>query len=141
MLIGVRAAARKLGVNESTALDWSKKYNWEIPKVFNGLPAKRSKQISLASAMSDSFKEMGEETRLYFAAMALKASYQGAQLDAEGLLDRDTSLALHNHAKTADIVHGYTQHAPAIAVQINVEKSNEIRARFASDVSELQAHA
>lgn len=84
---------------------------------------------------------MGEDTRLYLSTVALRAAYAGSQLPDKDLLGRDTAIALHNHAKTADIVHGYTQHAPTVAVQINVEKSNQIRARFAQDVREMRALA
>jgi hypothetical protein len=107
--IGLRAAARKFGVKENTALAWAHREHWILPDVFKPIQ-KRCNQaaISAHEAQQSVIAEQGEESRLYLAAAGLKASYEAAQRDGASLLDKNASIAVLNHARSLDTVHGWT---------------------------------
>jgi hypothetical protein len=107
--IGLRAAARKFGVKENTALAWAHREHWILPDVFKPIRRRCNQAaISAHEAQQSVIAEQGEESRLYLAAAGLKASYEAAQRDGASLLDKNASIAVLNHARSLDTVHGWT---------------------------------
>jgi hypothetical protein len=118
--IGLRAAARKFGVKENTALAWAHREHWILPNVFKPIQ-KRCNQAAIAAheAQQSVIAEQGEESRLYLAAAGLKASYEAAQRDGASLLDKNASIAVLNHARSLDCVHGWSvSRQQGVSVQI-----------------------
>ncbi len=76
MEIGVRPAARKLGVNEDTACSWADRYDWNISgKATNGRPHSASTlQANPADVLQSELASHEHGTRLTLAKYAHNAS-------------------------------------------------------------------
>ena|SRR5215475_2914096 len=130
LLIGLRPAARKMGVKEGTALQWSKRHNWQLSKLDNFAPlrtrpgrAMSSNGISVREALEQTMHEVSDETRLYLGSAALKAGIAAAGMEGTEILGKDKSIGVLNAARTADVVHGWTAQrtqGTQVAVQVNV---------------------
>lgn len=128
LLIGLRPAARKLGINEKTATVWAFREKWNLSKAFahHGKPlatfrGQKSKEVSIREAVAESLAEQSEDTRLYLSATALKASHDFASRDPGTFIDQRASQALLNVSKTGDTVHGWTaQRQQGTQVQVAV---------------------
>jgi Putative ATPase subunit of terminase (gpP-like) len=76
--LGVREAARKLGLNENTVLSWARRENWNLPKRTGG-----PKAITLQSKPGDvliaSHKELEGATKTGLMLTAAKAATKAAQ--------------------------------------------------------------
>lgn len=128
LLIGLRAAARKLGIKERTALTWAHRGKWQLSSIDNFAPLRRftgqkSREISMHASIDESIREAGDESRLYLSAATLKASHEAASMAGSELLGKDKSIGVLNAARTGDIVHGWQasrQSGTNVAVQVNV---------------------
>jgi hypothetical protein len=126
-------------VKEDTACFWAWKEKWELPQVFAPLRnAIKQASSNAHAAISEVITEQGEDSRLYLSAAGLKAAHHAAKLNGHHLLTKETSQALLNTARTADVVHGYTaSRQQGVSVQIaNViqptpEEKAERQAMFA----------
>jgi len=124
LAIGLRPAARKLGINEHTATVWSHRYKWRIADYLSShartsQDPKKSNEVTAHTALKDVIDEQGEDTRLYLSAASLKSAYHAATLEGRSILEKETSQALLNTARTADVVHGYTAaRQQGVSVQI-----------------------
>jgi hypothetical protein len=126
LLIGLRAAARKLGINEKTACTIAARNKWELSKV-DGLAPLRAPRPATKShvgqnatdLLSTSLREASDDSRLYLSAAVLKASHAAAASQGDALLKQGTSIALLNTARTGDITHGWTAER-AKPAQVNV---------------------
>lgn len=73
MLIGARAAARRLGINEKTVLSWSHRGKWKLPLRRNiGRPPVRL-QVSPSEVLLD-YKRSGGLTRMDMARAIAEAA-------------------------------------------------------------------
>ena len=135
-IIGLRAAARKFGVNEHTATVWAHREQWPTPECWKLSRAEREALKSAAATsraiQDDILKEQSDKTMLYMSSAALKASYEAAGMSGEQLLDKNAAIALEAHNRVADRTHGWTalrqQNQVAVAVQVQMPTPEE-RAR------------
>lgn len=125
LCIGLRAAARKLGINEKTATSWSCKYQWKLAEVFaiSGPPLRHrfrreSTGVSAHEAVAEAFKEQSEDTRLFLSGATLKAAHDASTATGKELRGKFESTGLLNVARTADVVHGWTAARQTPLVQI-----------------------
>lgn len=126
LCIGLRPAARRLGIKERTALTWSHRGNWKLSEVFalshcpahSGRPAAKSNAITAHEALTQIFSEQSEDTRLYLSAASLKAAHDASKAKGHTLRSKSGSTGLLNVARTTDIVHGWTAARQQPAVQI-----------------------
>lgn len=114
LLIGLRPAARKCGVNEDTACAWSSRYKWNLPPALNSIFGARPTPHALKADASvvregieQTFREQSEDSRLYLSSAVLKASHEFASIDPKELTDHRKSQALLNVSRTGDTVHGW----------------------------------
>lgn len=126
LCIGLRPAARKMGINEKTATVWSSKNKWKLAEVFklNGAPAhsgptaRKSNTVSSHAGLEDTFREHSDDTRLFLSAATLKASHSASEATGKELRGKMESTGLLNVARTADVVHGWTAARATPLVQI-----------------------
>lgn len=138
-VIGIRAAARKFGVKEGTAMYWAWKEHWELPAVFRQMTRALKQASSDAhEAQQSVITEQGEESRLYLSSAGLKASYHAARSSGRHLMTKEASQSMLNTARSLDTVHGWTaQRTAGPTVQVaNVvlpspEQQAERQAMFA----------
>src|SRR5678809_146391 len=103
--IGVREAARKLGLNEDTVCSWARRGKWFAPT-----PTPKSQAIDLQAlhaTPSMALASYGKSTRLHLAKASHKASEHLAEQPAEAILDR--SQAMRHVSAVASQVHGWEQ--------------------------------
>ena len=123
--IGVRTAARALGIPEGRLLKWSHRDKWNIHLVRpSSLSAPKDPRESGGildglEAKKRILQKMGDRTRVGLARSAMKASEHASELDGGKLMERDTSIALLNHAKVASVTHGWQAQD-----QVNVNVAN-----------------
>src|SRR5262245_24252370 len=132
LLIGLRPAARKLGIVETTATMWASRHNWKLSETDNFAPLRTrsgrkmrstSDEVSLREGIERSLREVSDETRLYLGSAALKAGFAAAGMEGSEILGKDRSIGVLNAARTADVVHGWTAQrtqGAQVAVQVNV---------------------
>ena len=130
--IGLRASARKFGVNEDTACAWAHREKWILPDVFADVRLRNAGKHAASivhDAQDEVLKEQSRDTMLYFSSAALKASHQATLLNPETLLDKDTAIALEAHNRVADRTHGWTalrqQNQTQVAVQVQMPTAQE----------------
>jgi hypothetical protein len=131
-VIGLRAAARKFQVKETTACWWAHIEHWTLPAVFAQTRVRdetKRAQISAHAAYDEVLSEQSRDTMLYMSSAALKASHQAAKMTGKQLLERDTAQALNAHNRTADTTHGWTalrqQNQVQVAVQVVMPTAEE----------------
>src|SRR5215475_6054533 len=94
MLIGLRAAARKLGVKEQTAGIWAHRGNWQLSKIDGFAPLRvdprraKSHENTIYASIEQSLRETSEDTRLYLSAAALKAGIAAAGMEGTEILGK-----------------------------------------------------
>jgi len=69
-------------------------------------------------AQAEVIKKQGEHSRLYLSSAGLKASHEAATLSGKELLDRNTSQAVLNTARSLDVVRGWSAVQPNVSVQV-----------------------
>lgn len=112
--IGVRKAARRLGLNEDRVLQWSKRGNWLKP---TAQPPKQGDVITVISpsqALAETLNDHETETRL-----SLARSTRRLAKDSEEATLRDAD-KVYTVAKTAGIVHGWGNDKAQAGFSLNV---------------------
>lgn len=101
MDIGVRPAARKLGLNEDTVCSWAIRYGWEIKPAKRGPETIASKMqaTTVGDAIRDELAENERETRLSLSRYAKRAAK-----DSENATLKDAPY-VHKAAQVAGIAH------------------------------------
>lgn len=133
-VIGPRAAARKLGIAEGSVTKWCSQFKWPSPAAFErvkdyALAPERAIANGIAiahGAHREVIESHGADTRLMLSAAALKTATDAAR--REHCMEKNDSIGLLNCARTADVVHGWTQArqlAPIVAVQVNMPSAQE----------------
>jgi hypothetical protein len=124
--IGVRQAARKMGLDEKTVLGWSHRHNWfkgehEPPSV-NGCKSVKSPEVMAASeVMAEILADDERETRLSLAKYARKCSKSAASSP-----DLDKARLVHKVAQTAGIVHRWADQSASVQFSLNVLNVGEL---------------
>jgi hypothetical protein len=110
MDIGVRPAARALGLSEARVMKWSSRYKWGIAALFPpGLHVPRpSAMVSGAiEAKRRILEQHRSRTQLGMAQSATNAFEHLADKPGNALCSPATAIAASQWAKVADITHGY----------------------------------
>jgi hypothetical protein len=124
-IIGLRAAARKFGVNEDTACWWAHKDKWNLSKALDidrsEIKAFKAGQSNSRAINDEILRDQSDKTALYMSSAALKASFEAANMSGEELLDKNVAIALQAHNRTADTTHGWTQSRQQVQTQVAVQ--------------------
>ncbi len=120
MEIGIRPAARKLGVNEDTACSWADRYGWDISgKVNNGPVNSASKlQANPIDILQSELQTHERETRLSLARSARKLASEAESAELS------QSSHVLNVAKTAAVVHKWGDEKQNVSFSLNVLNLN-----------------
>lgn len=124
LLIGLRPAARKHGINERTVCTWAHRGEWKLPHVlqpFGRVKANESKARAL-NALAEAIDEQGEHSRAYLSSATLQASHDLAQSGGKTEGERVPYAGLLNASRSGDVVHGWQakRQQPAAAVNVAV---------------------
>jgi hypothetical protein len=132
--VGVRKAARQLGLNENRVLQWSKREQWFKPKP---QPPKQGDVITVikpSQALAETLKQHGSDTKLGLSTAARKAAKHAANMTPVQVLN--VSRDLKNVTDIAEKVHGWNQNARSTnvfagqAVVIDDATIDELQARL-----------
>ena len=103
--VGVREAARQLGLNENRVLQWSKRGQWFKPKP---QPPKQSDVITVikpSEALAETLKQHNNDTKLGLSTAAVKTAKHAATMSPVQVLR--VSRGLKNVTEIAEKVHGW----------------------------------
>ena len=125
LAIGVRQAAREMGLAESTVQAWSNRGKWfsdtaATAPVIRGQRSVQPRATKAPSlAMSDTLAKLGETSRVHLARAGAKASKHQAKLP--GAAVTRASGDLKNVVQANAALHGWeAKSGPAAAVMVNV---------------------
>jgi hypothetical protein len=107
--IGVRPAARKLGLNEDTVCTWATREDWFTPKPIVS-KAHRTMQAMKArpgDALLQALQEDNTPTRAALSKAHRKAAEHAQKLTGRTLMDKEVAQALRQHGQGAALVHGW----------------------------------
>jgi hypothetical protein len=137
--LGVREAARRLGLNPNTVLSWAKRYNWELPNRKGGATKASANAITLQSRPGDvllaTHKELETTTKTALMQTTAKAAANAAQKPP---LDVTNTSQLRDLAQSAARVFGWDKPLVSPAVHFNQlcitqEQLEQIRQLRATD--------
>lgn len=137
MQIGLRPAARALGLNEERVKKWAQRGQWQIslirPPLTNSMRPVSPNSPRPLEVLANVMAQEGDRTRSAMARTARRAFEHCDELTNEQLHAMDRAIALEKHARTASIAHAWNV-APAtnVALQVNVplptaEERSEMR--------------
>lgn len=136
--IGVRPAARALGLSEARVMKWSERGKWQIgllrPRGFNGdtQGATLSAQVSDAiEAKKRILKHHSDRTLLGFAQAATTVAEGLSEKTVGQLIAPGTAISAGQWAKVSDSVHGWQAErtaAPVVQIANVVLPSEDERA-------------
>ena len=135
MQIGLRPAARALGLSEERVLKWSERGKWQIGLIRPPLTGYQPKSSNVIAPLEVLSKVMGIEadrTRSAMARTARRAFEHCDTLSEEQLHDMQRAIALEKHGRNASLAHAWNQAQANVAVQVNVpmptaEERSEMR--------------
>lgn len=127
--VGVREAARQMGLDENTVMQWSARYGWlkntkptqPLPKSMQPVDVVTVSGVSVspAEALSNAMETLSTNAKLGFLkASARVAEHLADDPDPESLLARAKSAA--GWAKTASLAGGWAAKDGATTVQVSV---------------------
>lgn len=121
MEVGVREAARRLGISESTVKSWSDRENWLAPvvlppTVLTASIASKQPSVALAEALADD----SIATKSGFSKAARRVATHLGDQDAEKLLERDLAASGAQWSGIAKTVHGWDAKSGADGVNVMV---------------------
>jgi hypothetical protein len=147
MQIGLRPAARALGLNEERVKKWGQRFKWNIglirPASNAPINAKLSPTVpnpleTLANVMAIE----GDRTRSAMARTARRAFEHCDTLTDEELHKLDRAIALEKHGRNASVAHQWSSSTSTVAVQVNIPlPSTEEREEMAKLDAKLDAIA
>ncbi len=118
--VGVREAARQLGLNENRVMQWSARYHWNLKDknhVHNGAAVVQDcKQI--VSMTFDSLASLGKTTKLAIANTTDKAARRFEEMEPTQIIDKSDKLM--NITKVAATIHGWNDAATTGPLNLNV---------------------
>ena len=107
--VGVREAARQLGLTESRVLQWSKREKWFAPTPQPPNQGVITVIKKPSQALSDSLQDDSKATRIGFSKAARKASEKLAQMPSETLLEPAVSVSASKWHGIASGTHGWAE--------------------------------
>jgi hypothetical protein len=117
--IGVRAAARQLGLNEDTVSAWSARGKWlQLPKPATQFQPASNASIAPADALANILQEQGRTTKLNLSKAAGKAADRFQEMPADKVIEKSGRLL--DITKVASTIHGWDQSQSSSALNLNV---------------------
>lgn len=121
--IGIRPAARAMGLPEGRLLKWSHRDKWNIflirPHTLGPVSSESRGTIDTIEIKRQLLSKYSDRTRLGLARSACTASETLAERDGDSLLKPATSISAEQWSKVADRTHGWTaERAQATTVNI-----------------------
>lgn len=110
--VGVREAARQLGLEEDTVCQWAKRGEWlkNIPRS-RPMPPTVLRPVSIVSTPAEIQVQRMRENAMAGRDFALEATAKAlghmVKLSPEQLCEKDAAQTLHTHVKSASIAGGY----------------------------------
>ena len=137
--IGVRKAARQLGLKHNTVLSWSKRDKWFAdPQKPSTIAKQNGNAISAikspSNALADTLREHSQETKLGLSTAARRAAVYAARMTPVRVIR--SSRGLKNVTEIAEKVHGWNAQSRITsvfaqqAVVITDEEIDELQARL-----------
>ncbi len=122
MEIGVRPAARKLGVNEDTACSWADRYGWDISgKVKNGPPSIASNlQANPIDVLQATLAARKQESRAKLSEYQVKAATEAAAHGKPLSITRQVNDLASIHAKVWPEEQGNTAQFSLNVLNLNM---------------------
>lgn len=129
MVVGVREAARRMGISEAATMQRSAREGWlaspEAKQVNKMAVAQRSgvtvaacQQMSAGALISAEISQLGGKTRLSLARGIAKAGEHIETLP--GLAIVADAQNIKSIAQTADLVHGWKDSAPQVKIRLDI---------------------
>jgi hypothetical protein len=124
MQIGVRPAARAIGLDENRVLQWSRRGKWRIgnvaPTMRGALPGNQN-VITPIEAVANVVQHYGDRAKISACIAGSKAMEHLADSEARELVKPGNSIAADQWTKAVDRAAGWTQaRAQGIAVNVAV---------------------
>jgi len=113
LLLGVREAARQLGLNEDTVSGWSARYHW-LKDHRQALSTAKPKAI--VSEPQNLLSVYSKKTKLSLALATNKAAKKLSKLPATKLVRPDMSVSVKNYTSTASVLHDWQAEQPGSGV-------------------------
>ena len=121
--VGVREAARRMGLNEAAVRQWSCREKWFAP---TSLPPTLKKAVTHVTdpsvALSNVLANDNNETRIGFSRAARKVAARLGDESPDKLMERDTAQAANSWTSVASKVHSWEakQQGDGLSVMVNV---------------------
>src|SRR6516165_6457194 len=109
LLLGVREAARQLGLNEDTVSAWSARYHWLKDHREAIANSKKNYLQAAASSSPNTLSVYSKNTKLSLAVATNKAAKKLSKLPATKLVRPDMSVSVKNYTSTASVLHDWQQ--------------------------------
>jgi len=127
MAVGVREAARQLGISEGAVLQRSTREKWladpQIRSVVARTVSERQSALSSAvitpaEAMQNELKKLNSESRMGFARGLHKAALSVQELSGDAVLEQAQNVKAT--IQSAATIHGWSASSPVVKVALNV---------------------
>lgn len=155
LAVGVREAARKLGINEETVKKRCTREGWlsnpdaraasnamAVEKREEGRAAyvasRLSPTLSPSAVFAAELADLGSKSRLALAKAVQKGSAHAAELSGPEILEQSQNVK--SIAQTADLVHGWKDAAPQVKLRLDIlgsAASAETPIEIEADVTEI----
>ena len=120
--VGVREAARKMGLEENRVMKWSERYQWIQRDLPIQPPTMQTDIVSAvskaANSLAETLKNAGETTKLDLSRAAQKAAKRFAGMSGEKIINRSDRLL--NVTNVAAKIHSWDSNGAHSAVNLNV---------------------
>ena len=133
--IGVRPAARAMGLSESRVMKWSERDNWQIGRIRpNATNAQKSASVSNANdAKRRIIAQCSDRTAVGFALTAVKVSEHLADQTPEAFVKPALAISAEQYSRVSDRTFGWSasrQQTPTVQIANIVLPSAEERAKL-----------
>lgn len=119
--VGVREAARQMGLPESTVKSWSDRGEWLKKPVQPPTVLRASNASKPSDCLANTIADDGLRTRVGFAKAARKVAVCLGEKEPDALVERDTAQAARNWTDVASKVHGWGEKQDAgVNVAVNI---------------------
>jgi hypothetical protein len=130
--IGVRRAARELGLSESTVMQWSKRENWFPPPAT--LPPTVVERVSTVSKSPvDAMRDVGERSRFALALAGEKAAKHLQAMGGHEIVNKATKYK--DIVSATSQLHGFDAKNEAGSFSLNVLSLGDLNVKLGSDES------
>lgn len=124
MQIGLRPAARALGLSEHRVLKWSQRGKWQIgqlrPPLTNAIQPLSSNCPQPLDVLANVMAHEADRTRSAMARTSRRAFEACDTLQDAQLHEMERAIALEKHGRNASVAHAWNSNSQTVAVQVNL---------------------